>query len=60
MPGVPDLLPGNVPDFPNYTWREYGQQVGVWRLFDMFDTLGVTPGCTINAATALHRRCRFQ
>jgi allantoinase len=53
---LPDILPGNVPDFPNYTWREYGQRVGVWRLFDLFDSLGVTPSCTINAVTALRRR----
>lgn len=53
---LPDILPGNVPDFPNYTWREYGQRVGVWRLFELFDSLGVKPSCTINAVTALRRR----
>jgi len=53
---LPDILPGNVPDFPNYTWREYGQRVGIWRLFDCLDDLGVTPGCTVNAATCLRRR----
>ena len=26
---LPDPLPGNVPDFPNYTWREYGQRRGL-------------------------------
>jgi peptidoglycan/xylan/chitin deacetylase (PgdA/CDA1 family) len=53
---LPDILPGNVPDFPNYTWREYGQRVGIWRLFEMFDAAGVKPSCTINAVTALRRR----
>jgi len=53
---LPDVLPGNTPDFPNYTWREYGQRVGVWRLFELFDDLGVKPSCTINAATAQRRR----
>ena len=53
---LPDILPGNVPDFPNYSWREYGQRIGIWRLFDLFDSLGVKPGCTINAATGLRRR----
>jgi peptidoglycan/xylan/chitin deacetylase (PgdA/CDA1 family) len=53
---LPDLLPGNVADFPNYSWREYGQRVGVWRLFEMFDALEVKPSCTINAVTALRRR----
>jgi peptidoglycan/xylan/chitin deacetylase (PgdA/CDA1 family) len=55
-PILPDVLPGNVADFPNYTWREYGQRVGVWRLFDLFDEMKVKPSCTINAVTALRRR----
>ena len=38
---LPDVLPGDTPDFPNYTWREYGQRVGVFRMFDMFDVLGL-------------------
>ncbi len=53
---LPDLLPGNTPDFPNYTWREYGQRVGAFRLFELFDGLKVKPSCTINALTALRRR----
>jgi len=53
---LPDTLPGNVPDFPNYTWREYGQRVGVWRLFEMFDEVGIKPAVTMNAVTALRRR----
>jgi allantoinase len=52
---LPDLLPGNVPDFPNYMWREYGQRVGVWRLLDVFDELSVKPECTVNAKTCLDR-----
>ena len=53
---LPDVLPGNVADFPNYTWREYGQRVGAFRMFDTFDECGVKPSCTINAVTALRRR----
>jgi len=53
---LPDVLPGNTADFPNYTWREYGQRVGAFRLFDLFDELHVRPSCTINAVTALRRR----
>jgi peptidoglycan/xylan/chitin deacetylase (PgdA/CDA1 family) len=48
---LPDILPGNVPDFPNFTWREYGQRVGIWRLIDLFDKLGVKASCTTNAVT---------
>jgi peptidoglycan/xylan/chitin deacetylase (PgdA/CDA1 family) len=53
---LPDALPGNVPDFPNYTWREYGQRVGVWRLIELFDELGVKAGCTVNGATCERRK----
>jgi len=53
---LPDVLPGNVPDFPNFTWREYGQRVGIFRLFDTFDSVGVTPACTVNAETCQRRR----
>lgn len=52
-PILPDLLPGNVPDFPNFTWREYGQRVGIWRLFSCFEKLGVPLSCTMNAKMAL-------
>lgn len=53
---LPDILPGNVPDFPNYSWREYGQRVGIWRLFDLFDELGVPASCTTNAVTFERRK----
>lgn len=53
---LPDILPGNTPDFPNYTWREYGQRVGIWRLFDLFDKLGVSASCTTNAVTFERRK----
>ena len=46
---LPDPLPGNVADFPNYTWREYGQRVGVWRMIEAFDEAGVPASITINA-----------
>ena len=50
---LPDSLPGNVPDFPNFMWREYGQRVGIWRIIRCFDKLGIPLGCTMNAKTAL-------
>ena len=53
---LPDMLPGNIPDFPNFSWREYGQRVGVWRLFDAFVEAGVRASCTMNAKMALERR----
>ena len=53
---LPDILPGNTPDFPNFTWREYGQRVGLWRLLELFDGLGVRASCTTNAVTFERRR----
>ena len=55
-PILPDVLPGRVPDFPNYSWREYGQRVGIWRLIDLFDQMGVKASCTANAVTFERRR----
>jgi peptidoglycan/xylan/chitin deacetylase (PgdA/CDA1 family) len=53
---LPNTLPGNVADFPNYTWREYGQRVGLWRMFEALDAYGVKPSCTLNAVTVERRR----
>ncbi|WP_102108642.1 polysaccharide deacetylase family protein [Oceaniglobus roseus] len=59
-PGGPGIvggsLPGNVYDNPNFTWREYGQRVGVWRILDLLDAEGVQASCTMNAKMALKRR----
>ena len=55
-PVIPDPMPGNVPDFPNYSWREYGHRVGVWRMLDTFDEVGVPASCTMNAKMGLERR----
>jgi peptidoglycan/xylan/chitin deacetylase (PgdA/CDA1 family) len=53
---IPHALPGDVFDTANWTWREYGQRIGVWRLIEMFDRLGVKPSCTINGMTMTERR----
>lgn len=55
-PILPDPLPGNIPDVPNYSWREYGQRVGIWRMFETFDSVGVPASCTVNAKLSLARR----
>jgi peptidoglycan/xylan/chitin deacetylase (PgdA/CDA1 family) len=55
-PTIPDPLPGNVADYPNFTWREYGLRVGCWRMFDLFEAAGVPLSVTFNAKTALERR----
>lgn len=55
-PILPDPIPGNVADYPNFSWREYGQRVGIWRLIDIFDRAGVSATCTMNAKMGLERR----
>ena len=53
---IPHGLPGDVLDTANWTWREYGQRIGVWRMIEMFDRAGVKPSCTINGLTMTERR----
>ena len=52
---LPDPMPGNMYDNPNWTWREYGQRVGVWRLFETFAEAGVPTSCTMNAKLGQER-----
>ena len=53
---IPHALPGDTWDTANWTWREYGQRVGVWRLIDVFDKAGVKPSCTVNGMLMTERR----
>jgi len=43
------------PDVLNYSWREYGNRVGVWRCLELFDELRLPTGALIN--TALYDHC---
>ncbi|MCS6800363.1 MAG: polysaccharide deacetylase family protein [Chloroflexota bacterium] len=38
---LPDPLPADIPDWPNYTWREYGMRVGFWRVLEVLEQYGV-------------------
>jgi allantoinase len=38
------------PDVPNYTWREYGSRVGVWRTIDVLDRLNIPASITLNGS----------
>jgi peptidoglycan/xylan/chitin deacetylase (PgdA/CDA1 family) len=41
-PGIPlDRAAGPVPDPLSHGWRDYGNRVGIWRLMDMFDEVGI-------------------
>lgn len=59
-PGGPGIvggtLTGRTYDNPNWTWREYGQRVGVWRMFEAFERAGVPTSCTMNAKMGLERK----
>ena len=33
----------------NYSWRDYGNRVGVWRLFDLFEDLNLPVAHNVNA-----------
>ena len=43
------------PDVLNYSWRDYGNRVGVWRCLELFDSLRLRVGTLIN--TALYDYC---
>ena len=38
------------PDVLNFAWRDYGNRVGVWRMFDLFDRLALPASVLINSA----------
>lgn len=46
--------PSPQPDVLNYSWREYGNRVGVWRCLELFDRLSLPLGALINAALFDH------
>lgn len=41
---------GPPPDTRNYGWRDYGLRVGIWRIFDMMDELGLPMCHLLNAS----------
>jgi peptidoglycan/xylan/chitin deacetylase (PgdA/CDA1 family) len=43
------------PDVLNYSWRDYGNRVGVWRCLDLFDELDIRVAALVN--TSLYDYC---
>jgi len=43
------------PDVLNYSWRDYGNRVGVWRCLELFESLKLPVGALIN--TSLYDYC---
>jgi peptidoglycan/xylan/chitin deacetylase (PgdA/CDA1 family) len=52
--GHTTTVPGAQPDVRNYAWRDYGLRVGIWRLFDLFDELGLPASHLVNSAVYDH------
>lgn len=54
--GKPFKLPGSMnkpyPDVQYYTWRDYGNRVGIYRVMDALDNAGVTPTWSVNGVVA--------
>ena len=50
-----ELAPGGPqPDVLNYSWRDYGNRVGVFRLADLFDRLELPVSLLVNAEMCMH------
>ena len=46
-----DIVPGSgQPDVLNWSWREYGNRVGAWRLLEEFRATGLPASLLVNAA----------
>ena len=50
---TPTVL-GPPPDVRNFAWRDYGLRVGIWRIFDLMDELGLPLCHLLNAAVCEH------
>lgn len=50
-PGVTvnDRAAATAPDVLNHSWRDYGVRVGIWRLFECLDDVGVKVSATLNS-----------
>ena len=49
---VPAAMARPYPDYWNYTLRDYGNRVGVYRIFKVLDKLGIRSSVAINSALA--------
>ncbi|MEK1889635.1 MAG: polysaccharide deacetylase family protein [Phyllobacterium sp.] len=49
-----DFTTGFVPDVLNYSWRDFGARVGIWRLMDIMDKHGIKGTVALNSDAATH------
>jgi len=47
--GPDPIMPGSPQTHRNYAWRDYGNRVGMWSLFELFDELGLPMSCIVNS-----------
>lgn len=52
--GSDHTLPGAAQTTRNYAWRDYGNRVGLWYLFDLLDELDLPAAHNVNAAALDH------
>lgn len=43
------------PDIPNFTWRDWGNRVGIWRMLELFDEFKVPVAALMN--TEIYEHC---
>lgn len=48
------LAPGGEPDVLNYSWRDYGNRVGAWRMLELFDALKIPVSLLVNSSLYDH------
>ncbi|MGH2873909.1 MAG: polysaccharide deacetylase family protein [Solirubrobacteraceae bacterium] len=51
---ISPVTAGLVPDPMNYGWRDYAPRVGIWRLIELLDSLGVRPSVLLNSDVCRH------
>jgi allantoinase len=47
--GLLDSIAARDPDPVNFSWRDYGVRVGIWRMAELFDRLAIRPSVLLNA-----------
>ena len=47
--GADHTVPGAPQSTRNYAWRDYGNRVGLWYMFDLFDDLGIPVAHNVNS-----------
>lgn len=46
---IEHVTAGLTPDPMNYGWRDYGVRVGIWRVMDLLDEVGIRPSVLLNS-----------